>query len=342
MAVTEDDIDPKYGKLDKELVALLREYEVKYFREDKPVPFLPGLDIYPIPVRYFEEFANCSGCLSLNKNEDAKGIRMSHLEYLLNKVTLPPPEGNIWAYKIYRLFELIFHLEPGYECDSCHTVMKYDSPEITKFNEEIQGFVKKIQEINEKQQKGELTQEDIQKLGETLQEPHLKCPSCGNEKFNHIMKIVEDPQTHKLEFMIKGQKLDKKDFNKLRQIVLFQNYPDYVDDSWVDPDLRADRAEKLRLEQQMQDLHASIEQKVVCLSISTCYKFNEIYDMSIRKFTMALSKVDDLINYKLLKQAQYSGFSGLPKDFKVDHWIYKPNKDMYGDSYKSTDSIQAV
>ena len=86
--VEEDDIDPKYGKLDKELVALLREYEVKYFREDKPVPFLPGLDIYPIPVRYFEEFANCSGCLSLNKNEEAKGVRMSHLEYLLDNISL--------------------------------------------------------------------------------------------------------------------------------------------------------------------------------------------------------------------------------------------------------------
>ena len=98
----------------------------------------------------------------------------------------------------------------------------------------------------------------------------------------------------------------------------------------------------MRIEQQMNDLHASIEQKVVCLSISTQYKFAEIFDMSIRKFTLALAKVDELINYKLLKQAQYSGFASFPKDFKIEHWIYKPNKDMYGDSYRSLDSIQAV
>ena len=139
-----------------------------------------------------------------------------------------------------------------------------------------------------------------------------------------------------------GHIITKKEFNLLRQIVLFQNFPDYVDDSWVDPDLRRDRDEKLRLEQRNNDLHASIEKKVTGLTITTNYKFDEIYNMSIRRFTMALAMVDDLINYKLLKQAQYSGLSNFPKGFKVDHWMYKPNKDMYGDSYKDTDALQAV
>ena len=97
-------IDPKYGKLDKETVNLLKEYEVSYFREDKPIPFVDGLVIHPVQTRHFEEFAACSSCLSLNKNDDPNGIRMSNLEYLLSKTTLPAPEGQIWSYKIYKLF----------------------------------------------------------------------------------------------------------------------------------------------------------------------------------------------------------------------------------------------
>ena len=138
----EEIIDPKYGKLDPALVNLLKEYDVKYFREDKPVPFLPGLDIYPVPVRYFEEFANCSGCLSLNKNDDPKGVALSHLDYLLSKTSLPSPEGGIWLYKISRLFEIIFHLHTGYRCLKCNNILEYSSPEATKFATDCQEFVK--------------------------------------------------------------------------------------------------------------------------------------------------------------------------------------------------------
>lgn len=327
----EEHIDPKYGKLDPELIKLLKDYELSYFREDLPVPFAPGLDIYPVPVRFFEEFASCSTCLSLNKNEDPKGISMSNLDYLLSKVDLPGLDGQVWAYKIYKLFEIIFRLHPGYECTSCHHVLDYSSEEVTTFVQACQTFVEKLSKV------------DINQEIEGLpSEPQLKCPSCGNENFYHVIHITVDPATKKKQLSVRGHIITKQEFNKLRQIVLFQNFPDYVDDSWVDPELRKDRDEKMQIEQRLHDLHATVEEKVVCLSISTNYKFHEIFDMSIRKFTMALAKVDDLINYKLLKQAQYSGFSGLPKDFKIEHWIYKPNKDMYGDSYRSTDSIQAV
>ena len=328
MAELEREPDNKYGMLDPELVAQLREYEIKYFREDKPVPFVEGLDLYPVKVRNFEEFTSCTECLSLNKNETAQGIRMSNLEFLLSKMDLPGPEGQIWAYKIKKLFEIVFHLTPGYECLQCHNILDMSSKEVVAFFKECEEFVKALSTLKEGQ--------------ELPQEPQLKCPSCGHEKFNNVFKITEDPDTKKKSLFLKGHKVTKDEFNKLRQIILFQNFSDYVDDSWVDPLLKKDRDEKIKLEQKKNDLHASIEEKVVCLSISTNYKIEEIYDMSIRRFTMALAKVDDLINYKLLKSAQYSGFASLPKDFKIEHWIYKPNKDMYGDSYVDKDSVQAV
>lgn len=328
----EPKIDPKYGALKPELVSLLKEYEYSHFREDTPIPFIPefGLFLHPIQVRHFEEFAACSSCLSLDKNADAAGIKMSHLEYLLSRTELPGTEGQMWKYKITRLFELIFHLNLGYECVSCHKILRYDSQEVKEFVENCQNFVNTL-----------MNQTDTS-LEEVPPEPVLKCPECSGTKFQHVLDIRKDTETNKLGLYIHGRALTKNEFNQLRQIVLYQNFPDYVDDSWVDPEIKKDHDEKLRLEQQTHDLHATIEKKVICLSVTTNYKCEEIYNMSIRRFTLALATVDDLINYKLLKAAQYSGLSGLPKDFKVDHWIYKPNKDIYGDSYKSTDALQAV
>ena len=86
MEINEQEIvaDNKYGKLPEKMVDMLRAYEIKYFREDKPVPFC-GLQIYPAKVREYEEFSNCASCLTLNKNEDRNGIRMSHLDYLISQ-----------------------------------------------------------------------------------------------------------------------------------------------------------------------------------------------------------------------------------------------------------------
>lgn len=96
----------------------------------------------------------------------------------------------------------------------------------------------------------------------------------------------------------------------------------------------------MELERKNNDVHATIEKKVVCLSISTHYSIDEIWEMSIRHFTMALTAVDDLINYKIMRQAVSTGFVSLPKGQTIEHWIYKPEKDMYGNNYKDVGAIK--
>ena len=98
-----------------------------------------------------------------------------------------------------------------------------------------------------------------------------------------------------------------------------------------DVKIMKDYEEKMKLERQKNDLHATLEKKIVALSISTHFSFQEIYDMTIRKFTMALTTVDDLINYKIMKTASMSGFVQWPKDHPIEHWFYKPDKDMFGE-----------
>jgi len=322
-------VDDRYGNLDPDLVELLKSYEYSYFREDKPIPFC-GLLIYPVTVRNYEELASCCSCLMLNKNEDPKGITMSHLEYLVSKTQIEKNnEGRIWSYKLQRLFELIFRIENGIKCSDCGHLTKYSDKEYMEFTRNLAELYKKFQE----------NPESID--AESIKEDSLKfhCPKCGGVH-THSMISVSTDSKGKASFLVDGHLITKNDFNKLRQIVLFQNYSDYADESNVDPEVKKDHDEKMRIQQANNDVHATIEKKVVCLSITTNYKFEEIYDMSIRRFTMALGTVDDLINYKIMKQAVSSGFVSLPKGKSIDHWIYKPIRDIYGDSYQSTDQVK--
>lgn len=323
MAVTTDNHDKYYG-LKPEIANEIKIYEAQYFREDKPIPFGNKWFIYPALVHDYETFANCSTCLTLNKNEDPKGIRMSQLEYLLNKTKLPGDEGVMWLYKIQKLCEICFHVKTGIKCVECGNIIEYSSPE-------FKTWVQVLQKV----------QKETPEEGKTPEVPKLLCPNCGKDKYIETIKVVTDQETNKLKLLIDGQEVSKQDFDRLRQIILYQNFPDYQDDSWVDPEVKKDYEERMRLERKQNDTHATLEEKIVCLAIATGFRYPDIYDMTIRKFTMSLQRVDDLINYKIMKQAVSSGFAQLPKGKSIEHWIYKPDKDMYGDAYKTTDAISS-
>ena len=76
----------KYKGLKPEIASEIEGYETAYFREDKPIPFVGDLMIYPATMRNYELFSMCTSCLTLNKNEVKEGLRMSNLEYLLYKM----------------------------------------------------------------------------------------------------------------------------------------------------------------------------------------------------------------------------------------------------------------
>ena len=309
----------KYKGINPSIAKELMVYESQYFREDKPVPFC-GLYIYPCIVRDMETFYLCTECLTLNRKESKEGLRMNNLQFLLAQTQKPKEEGSFWSFKIQKLFELVFHIENGLKClnPECGHVIKYDSVEFIQ-------YIQKVQELQSKIEQGQQISEE--------ETPRLVCPECGNSEFLEMIKIITDPETKKPYLLINGQKIVSKDFDRLKEIVLFQNMPDYRDDSWVDPELKKDYNTRMELLRRKNDAHATLEKKVVALSITTNLKIEEIFEMSIRKFTTALSLVDDLINYKIMKTAAMSGFVQMPEGKTIEHWLYKPEKDMYGDAY---------
>ena len=308
----------KYKGVPKKIADEIRSYESAYFKEDLPIPFVGHLMLYPATVHDYEVFSYCTQCLTLDKNQDPKGIRMSQLEYLYSKTQEPGDEGAAWSYRIQKLFEIIFHLTNGIKCTKCGRVIEYSSDLFRDYLSEVHKAQHNHTEI-----------------------PPLVCPEegCGGTDYIEMMKFIEDTNTKKHVLCIDGQIITKEDYDRLRYVVLFQNFPDYRDESWIDPELKKDHDEKMKLERKNNDVHATLEKKIVCLHVGTGSPLEYIYNMTIRKFTMALTTLDDLINYKIMKTAAMSGFVQWPKDHPIEHWIYKPDKDSYGDvSYKSLEA----
>lgn len=146
----------KYKGLKPEIASEIEGYETSYFREDKPIPFVGNLLIYPATMRNYELFSMCTSCLTLNKNEAKEGLRMSNLEFLLYKMQQPTDEGKMMSYKLQKLLEIVFHIHNGIKCKTCDQVLDYTSPELMQY----------VQTVAQAQENGEPT-------------PKMKCSHCG-------------------------------------------------------------------------------------------------------------------------------------------------------------------
>lgn len=287
--------------LSSKIVKELNYLEDRYFTFDEPIPFKENLYLYPITVEHYIEFINCSVCLTLNKNETAEGITIRHIDYLFKQIS-QPEIGEEWLARFIHLMELVFKCKKGFMCTQCHKIIS---------EKEIFEFLSTGEKLNS-----------------------FSC-SCGNKEFEESIQIKKNPDTQKTEILILGEKIDANDYDRLRQIIMYQNFPEYKDDSWVHYELLKDQATKrdILMKKNGGRPSASLEKKIVSLSVSTHYKLEEIYKLTMRKFTLLLSTVDDLINYQSDRTAIMSGFVKPPKDFQ--HWIYKTETNLFDKAVSS-------
>ena len=286
---------PESEKKILEEVEYLRD---KYFTYDEPVPFC-GLYLYPVSVRNYNEFMTSNACLLLNKNDDPMGIKFTHLDYLLSKVS-DKEEGAWWSMRLSKIIELCFHILPGMKCSKCGKYIPYDQ----FFTEER---VKLYQEG---------TDEDRKKF--------FDC-DCGEGKMVASLDQKKDEKSNKTVLLIDGHEIDYVNFNKMRKYILYQNLPDFKDDSWADKAIRDDQAKRAEILSKDSG-KASLERKMLCVVASTGIDISKIYDMSIRKFTALLGVINDYTEYKATKVGLMSGMVSLKKGQKIDHWIYTKEK----------------
>lgn len=290
--------------LKKDLVEELQYCESRYFTFDKPVPFKAGLTLYPVSIQNYEEFMIASSCLLLNKNETTEGLMMSHLDYLVSKME-DEKTGRIMSSYFSKLCEIVFHIQNGMRCKDCGQVISF----------------KEFMDILQKEKE------------------NACCPHCGKRNMEEVILYKVNPKTKKKTWVIMGVEINSKDFDRFRQIVMYQNLPDYKDDSWVLAELREDQRLKseLLMKKNGGAVSATLEKKMVCVSAKSCYKIEEIYNMSMRKFIVLLASIDDAMTYECDRIGLMSGL--VTSKTPLEHWIYKKDKSLYdaavdAESYK--------
>ena len=280
---------------EKKILEEVDYFRDKYFTYDLPVP-LGKLTLYPVSIKDYNEFLSSSACLTLNKNDDIAGIRMTNIDYLLSKMQ-DEKEGPIWSLRFTKIIELCFHIKSGLKCPKCGKFMSFEEFYI-KYEDE--GIIDKNSILN--------------------------C-ECGS-KYQETIKFKENEKGKKV-FVFDGVEVDNQTFNKLRKYIMYQNLPDYKDDSWVDKAIRDDQAAKNELKSRGSGT-ASLERKIIGVCVNTHWKIEEVMNMTIRKFLMVLGMVDDIMNYTITRTGLMSGFASLPKGETVEHWLYKKDEGLYG------------
>jgi len=297
----------------KKIVDEIYRLNEQYFQFDKPIPFKEGLTLYPVNLRHHDEFLAASECLTLNKNDTFEGLGMSNLTYLLSKMDDKKNKEDAAKYSQYfiRMCELVFHINYGVRCNKCGKVYNY--------YDFLTKAIDKTKPFHCECYKGEDGEED---------------------DFDINIKYHTNEETKQKELLINGVPITIEDFDLLRQIIMYQNLPDYKDDSYVDPEMRADQKKKQEiLAKKNKTGSATLERKVVCVAAKSNYKIDEIYELSIRKFLILLSAIDDAMNYECTRIGLMTGMVSMKEP--VEHWIYKSDPDdLYGDKAVSLDDIQ--
>ena len=112
---------------------------------------------------------------------------------------------------------------------------------------------------------------------------------------------------------------DSIDFENIRTIICQQNKIELPDTN-LSKEVR-DSIDEARFYKNKENKPATLEELIVSLSVATGWKIEEIYDMNIRKFLLAINRMDNLIHYKIYLGASMSGMVTFKDNSFIKHWL---------------------
>lgn len=145
------------------------------------------------------------------------------------------------------------------------------------------------------------------------------------------IKFYEDANG-KAKFSIDGKEFDNNDLMEIKKIVFEQNCIEDIDES-IQKEIRdaMEKAEQYRLQQNANKM-GSLEDQMICVCISSSYKLEDIYKLTIRKFNKILERVDCKLHYQIYKTAEMSGMVEFKNKDAIIHWMSDlSKKDKYQD-----------
>lgn len=148
---------------------------------------------------------------------------------------------------------------------------------------------------------------------------------CLKMKFTE--QIGDNIQFKNFEFGYK----DNKPYFKIGKFYYNNNDLEYIkniiclqqgvvnEEEHIDSELKKFLEKSLKL-QQIKNF-GDLEDLIVCVTISTVYKLEDIYKLPIRKFNKILERIDKKMNYQIMKTAEMSGmvkFNSEIEDWRTD------------------------
>ena len=166
--------------------------------------------------------------------------------------------------------------------------------------------------------------------------------SNGNsslEKLYNLLKMclkLEDgsikfyTKKDKAFFSINGKEYDSYDFDNISKIICEQNCIDTIDES-IQKELRDAMNEAKEYRRKMQNAKmCSFEDQLICIMISTPMKLEDVYNLTIRKFSKIIKRIDHKLHYQIYKTASMSGFVTFKNEI-MDWMADLENVDKYAD-----------
>lgn len=169
----------------------------------------------------------------------------------------------------------------------------------------------------------------------------------GNEIFLQMLNMLFflvlkiDPEKEDIKFYLKedkayfsirGVEFDSDDFDKIKDIIFMQNGIEPIDET-IQKELRDEmaKAEEYKIRQNTHKI-GTLEDQMICVLISTSLKLEDIYKLTIRKFTKVLQRIDHKMHYQIYKSAEMSGFVTFKNKDAIVGWMADlETKDKYAD-----------
>ena len=141
-------------------------------------------------------------------------------------------------------------------------------------------------------------------------------------------------------FKINGITYDSEDCDKITDIIFMQNCIEHIDDT-IQKEVRdaMEKAEAYKIKQNAYKM-GTLEDQMICVLISTPLKLDDIYELTIRKFSKILERVDHKLHYEIYLGAQMSGMVKFKDENQSKHWMADLTKsDKYADVKVDTEAM---
>lgn len=143
-------------------------------------------------------------------------------------------------------------------------------------------------------------------------------------------------------FMIDDKNYYSEDFDEIRKIISEQNMIDLPDER-IQKNVRDSLEEARRFKQKLnKNKVASFEEQMMALATYTGWSLDEIYNMTYRKFVLAIRRANQIIMSNIYLTASMSGFVSFKDKSVLKSWISDINEeDKYADVKMSPEQLQS-